>query len=290
MRSVIAVTLLGALVSVAPPVRAGDPAIGDCLLAAEASLKLRSEHKLHLMRTQLLVCSAPSCPAEVRQECMRRIDEVNSAAPTIVLAVKNPAGKELVAVKVTVDGQVVADHLDGSALPIDPGAHEFTFEASGLPSLTETIVLHEGEKDRREVVVLGGGAAPGPHHAGGEATTAESGPAEAPEGTGSGRRVIGLVTGGVGIAGIAAGAILGEVASSDWKKAQSECPTHAGCSPQAMSDRSSAVTMATASTVSFIAGGVLAAAGVTLFLTAPKSTTTVGLQVWPGGLAVGGGF
>ena len=52
-------------------------------MAAEASLKLRAEHKLRLTRTQLLVCSSSSCPGEVRQECMHRIDEVNAASLTL---------------------------------------------------------------------------------------------------------------------------------------------------------------------------------------------------------------
>ncbi len=292
VRATAIVALVTAGASVAPPARAGDPAIGDCLLAAEASLKLRAEHKLRVTRTQLLVCSSPSCPAEVRQECMKRIDEVNAAAPTIVLAVKNGAGKELAAVKVTVDGQVIADHLDGSALAVDPGAHEFTFETAGMPPLTETIILHEGEKDRRETVLLGGAQ---PARAAVQATPegepGESSPPAAQPGTGSTQRVLGIVTGGVGVAGLAVGTIFGVLASSAWKTAQNECPTHTGCPSQAINDRSSALTDATVSTVGFIAGGVLAATGVVLFLTAPKSgAPQVGLQVRPDGFAITGGF
>jgi hypothetical protein len=290
----VAAALLVAATSAAPPAHAADPTISDCLTAAEASLKLRADHKLRLTRTQLLVCASPACPGEIRQECMKRIDEVNAAAPTLVLAVKNTAGHELVAVKVTVDGQVMATHLDGSALAIDPGAHEFTFEASGLPPLTQTIILHEGEKDRREVVVLRGTSAPAsatgasaqPDSSGG-ASSAES----APPGAGKGQRVAGAVLGAFGIAGLAGGGVFGVLASSGWKSAQNECPGHAGCSPQAIKDRSNAVTEAMLSTVGFIAGGVLLAGGVTIYLTAPKSgSVPVGLEVRPGGLALQGGF
>ncbi len=261
-------------------------------MAAEASLKLRAEHKLRLTRTQLLVCSSASCPAEVRQECNHRIDEVNAASPTIVLAVKSRAGRDLSAVKVSVDGQVVADHLDGSALAIDPGAHEFTFEASGAPTLTETIILHEGEKDRRETVTLAIGAAPEP-------TTSAPLPGAAPdgegakpiEGAGKTQRVLGVVSGVVGVVGLGLGGLFGVLASSSWKTAQRECPTHAGCSTQAMNDRSSAVTDATIATVGFIAGGALLATGVTLFFTAPRADSPrVGLEARPGGFAVSGEF
>ncbi len=290
-----AAALLWTVASAAPPAHAADPKIGDCLMAAESSLKLRGEHKLRLARTQLLVCSAASCPLEVRQECMKRIDEVNAASPTIVVAVKTPAGKELTAVKVSVDGQVVAEQLDGSALSVDPGAHEFTFEARGEPIVTETIVLHEGEKDRRETVTLGTPeaaqtvAAPAPSTKPGPSES----PAEGASSEGSPLRTVGLVVGGVGVAGIAVGTVFGVLASSAWQTAQQDCPSpHTNCSSKAMNEHNNAVTDATISTVGFIAGGVLAATGVTLYLVAPKSTAsgTVGLRASPGGFAVTGEF
>ena len=61
---------------------AADPTTIDCLSATEGSLKLRSEHKLRSARAQLLVCASPSCPADIRTECARRVDEVNVAIPT----------------------------------------------------------------------------------------------------------------------------------------------------------------------------------------------------------------
>jgi hypothetical protein len=290
LRAGLVVAVLGGFAFSARPARAADPSVSDCLMAAETSLKLRAEHKLRLTRTQLLVCSAASCPAEVRQECNRRIDEVNAASPTIVLAVKDRAGSDLSAVRVSVDGQVVAEHLDGSALSIDPGPHEFTFEASGAPTLTETIILHEGEKDRRETVALAVGAAPQPSTAGPGSSSGAAGES-ATSGAGKAQRIVGLVAGGVGVVGLGLGAVFGVLASSSWKTAQSECPDHTGCSPQAMNDRSHAVTDATASTVGFIAGGALLAGGLTLFLTAPKGDSPrAGFEARPGGFAVSGEF
>ena len=292
LRAVVVAAVLGGLALSARPARAADPSVGDCLAAAEASLKLRSEHKLRLTRAQLLVCSSTSCPGEVRQECMHRIDEVNAAAPTLVLVVKDRAGRDLPAVKVTVDGQVVAEHLDGSALPIDPGSHDFTFEASGGPALTETIILHEGEKDRRETVILAIGTAPGPTSTlPGTGPGAEGAPRSAAPGTGKTQRALGIVAGTLGILGLGAGGVFGVLASSSWKTAQDECPDHTGCSPKAMDDRSHALTEATVSTVGFIAGGVLFATGLALYFTAPRGDTPrVGLLARPGGFAVTGEF
>ena len=141
-------------------VRADGPGIGECLSSAESWLKLKQEHKLKAARAQLLICSSASCPGEVRNECMKRVEEVNAASPTIVFSVKDLGGNELDKVKVTADGQVVADRLDGSAISVDPGAHEFKFEAAGAPPLTKTIILHEGEKDRKENIVVQAGTPP----------------------------------------------------------------------------------------------------------------------------------
>jgi hypothetical protein len=132
-----------------------EPTVRDCLLATETSISLRADHKLRAARAQLVICSAPTCPAEVREECGHRLDEVNAALPTVVFTAKTAAGEELSRVKVTMDGEVVTDHLDGTALSLDPGSHPFTFESAGAPALSETMILHEGEKNRRELVVLG---------------------------------------------------------------------------------------------------------------------------------------
>jgi hypothetical protein len=264
--------------------RAADPKIADCLAATEASLTLRSQHKLSAARAQLLICSAASCPGEVRQECAHRIDEVNSAQPTVVFAVRTGAGQELSAVKVSMDGTQVIDHLDGTALPLDPGSHQFSFEAPGQPSWSETLILHEGEKNRREQVVLGG---PQPSDGSGGAAGAGD--------SGKNQRLLAFVSGGAGLAGIVVGSIFGGMTFSSWSSAKSLCaPPYDGCSAAATSDRSNAVTFGTVSTVGFIAGGVLLAGGIALYFTAPKAEkpppVSIGLRLSPGAFGLAGSF
>ena len=81
------------------------------------------------------------------------------------------------------------------------------------------------------------------------------------------RRTAGFVVGGIGVAGLAVGGILGLVARSDWKRA--DCPANRCKTAADQSSAESAKRKATASTVGFIAGGVLAAAGITLVLVSP---------------------
>ena len=112
---------------------AADPTTAECLSANEASLTARSQQKLRDARAKLLTCAAPSCPRDVRDECTRGINEINAALPTIVFEAKDDAGADLIAVKVTMDGEVLTDHLEGTAIAVDPGAHTFAFESAGHP-------------------------------------------------------------------------------------------------------------------------------------------------------------
>jgi hypothetical protein len=98
-------------------------------------------------------------------------------------------------------------------------------------------------------------------------------------------------TGSAGIVGIGIGTVFGLMASSTLSQAERECPTYKGCSSRAMSDRRTAGDYATVSTVTFIAGGVLLAGGVTLYFTAPRDASpTVGLDLAPGSVSMAGRF
>ncbi len=181
--------IASAVALIAPEVHAADPTMADCLGASESSLKLRKDHHLREARQQLLVCAALTCPAEVRAECGRRVDALNAAIPTLVFEAKDAAGNDLSEVKVTMDGKPLADRLEGTAISLDPGSHQFHFEAAGFAAVDKSYVLREGEKDRRERVRLGGaGASTGAGAAGSGVGAAGGGGAGAGAGAGAGEK------------------------------------------------------------------------------------------------------
>jgi hypothetical protein len=285
---------------VARTAQAADPSTADCLAATEAALKSGNDHKLRAERSQLLVCAAASCPADIRKECGRRVEEVNPAIPTIIFEARDGAGNDLSAVKVTMDGEVLAERLDGAGLSIDPGEHVFVFETPGQPPLSKRLVIRESVKDRREGIDFGAGSfqvkpattpppsttavaplpqAPSPPPAQGTLAS-ESPPPETAAGPGLGsQKILGLVSGGVGVAGIAMGSVFGLMASSKWSTAKNEWSS--GQTDMAISGKNDANSAATVSTVGFIAGGALLATGVVLFFTAPKTTEAGWLRVTP---------
>jgi len=273
-RPLVLLVVLAALAS-APQVRADtEPTVTDCLAATESSLTLRKSDQLRAARSQLLVCSAASCPVDIRAECLRGIETVNAAIPTVVLSVKTADGVEQSEVKVTMDDEVVADHLRGDALSLEPGIHKFTFEVALHPRLVESIILHTGEKNRPISVVVAEAAPTVPPAAVEPAPTRPRGSAQ---------RLGAVVVGGTGIAGLIVGGIFGGLTIGAWNDVNNLCHSHTKCSTPALNDEQNAVTYGAVSTTMFIVGGVLAAGGAALYFTAPKgNVTSVALAFGPG--------
>jgi hypothetical protein len=120
-------------------------------------------------------------------------------------------------------------------------------------------------------------------------------PAAAPSSPGSTQRVLGVVTAGVGLAGIAVGSVFGVIAKGHLSDAGPHC-SGTECDVTGVPALSDARSAATVSTVGFIAGGALLAGGVVLYLVAPHGSPGTGLLVSPGadgsvaGLTLRGGW
>jgi hypothetical protein len=273
---------------------AADPTTADCLAASDTSLKLGNEHKLRAERAQLLVCAATSCPADIRKECVIRVDEVNAQVPTITFAAKDSSGADLSAVKVTMDGEVLTERLEGTALSIDPGEHTFTFETPGQPPVTTKYLIQQAQKDRRELVTFGASpmATPGPSTLqpnGSEQPYSPPQSAEGGHGFGT-QKILGIVAAGVGVVGLGIGTAFGVMAISQKSDAQTLCPSNP-CSTQAGVNKwSDAGSTGNISTIGFIVGGVALAGGAVLWFTAQRSSSGATTQVGfgPGALQVRG--
>ncbi len=67
------------------------------------------------------------------------------------------------------------------------------------------------------------------------------------------------------------------------------CNASDRCNSAGLADRQDASNKATLSTVFFVAGGVIGAAGVVVYLTAPRTPAATGLTLTPAPMAGGGG-
>jgi hypothetical protein len=250
-----------------PRARAGDPTTLDCLTANESALTLRNQHALRAARAQLLMCSAASCPADVRNECIRRVGEVNEAMPTIVLEAKDASGHSLIAVTVKMDDELLAPRLEGTALSIDPGPHTFTFAVAGQAPIEKPLLILEGEKDRRERVVFESVGKPEP------ARTLDASDLAASPLTGGGpsrlgvQRTVGLALASAGVVALGVGATYALVAISRRDTASAACPDRC-TDPSGVDLWNRARSAGDVATIAFVAGGAAVVGGVAVWLLA----------------------
>ena len=284
-----AVVVLGALFGESLAA-ANPPTKRECVSANEAAQDLQRVGKLQDARAQLLSCTAESCPAPVRVDCARRIAELDDVIPTLVIEAKDRDGNDLSAVRVTMDGQPFASTLAGIPISVDPGAHRFVFEADGFQRIEKVFVPREGDRNRHERVVLMPERAPSNTPATVPAETLAATPTpetptevsasrstEANTRIGNAQRVLGLVIGGAGVAGLVIGGGFGLMSRSTYDHAlNTECGGRVGsavllaCNPSGYDDVQTARSQATAATVALIGGAALLGGGVLLYLAAPR--------------------
>jgi hypothetical protein len=142
------------------------PALGydkqACVRASDDAQTLRIDGKLRAAREQFLVCADASCPTIVRSACTQWLTEVEASLPTIVPAARDPNGNDLPNVRLFLDGQPLADHLDGRPLAVDPGTHVLRFVAADATVVEQSVVIREGEKGRPITVGFARRALPEP--------------------------------------------------------------------------------------------------------------------------------
>jgi hypothetical protein len=135
--------------------------VNTCVASSEKALSLKKSGKLIDARKELATCAADACPTNVKAECKKRIAEISAMIPGVVFDVKDASGNSVTRVKVSIDGVQLVDHLDGMAVPVDPGPHKFTFEVAGQASIEKTFLIAEGDKAHRETITLGAASTSG---------------------------------------------------------------------------------------------------------------------------------
>jgi hypothetical protein len=220
--------------------------------------------KLLDAREKMRACASPTCKDWMVKDCSRWLSDLEPRIPTVVFSAKEGDGSDLTQVSVSVDGKVLAPQLDGHAMEMDPGPRVFVFTATDGRRVEIRATIEEGEKAQHVTATF---AKPG----GPDASGATSPDVTSPEGHPP-LRAVGFVLGGVGVASIAIGSVFGLIAIS--KNSDSNANGHcdaSGCDSTGTSLRNTALSDATVSTITFVAGGVLAAAGVVLVLATPHA-------------------
>jgi hypothetical protein len=240
---------------------------------------------------------------DAEAEANRRRALVEPKLTRVVLQVSGDAP----GLTLTLDGHGVGRAQWGAPIPVDPGPQDIRAEAPGFrpwsssqtidaPAGTMTVAVPALSPIAPEMPApVPSPVAPPPAAAAPTAPATEPAPAS-PMGA---PKILGLVAGGVGVAGLAVGSAFGFMSISQKNQQQSTCgstPTCTGADhAQAVSDHSSAVTDGLVSTVGIVAGGALLVGGAVLFFAIP-GRSDAGVQVTPsvgangGGLSLSGSF
>jgi hypothetical protein len=244
-------------------------ALADCEAQWGKVATAVTHFKDYLTRVSQLTGAARAPHRERVRLANARLKDLAEKVPQLTLVAPRDAPSGL---EVRRDDVVLGAPSLGVPLPIDPGRHVVTTQAPGGKVHEMAVELAPGEKKTVELVVLEASQALAPA-AQTPDTQSQSEPAPSSRGT------IGLVIGGVGLAGIAVGAVAGVLALGHKSTVDDKCPD-ALCSGDGLDDVDALETTAMVSNIGFIAGGALLVGGAVLFFTAPSSSAKAEATGW----------
>jgi hypothetical protein len=206
-------------------------------------------------------------------------DRLASVEKTVSNLVITVDASEPATLEVRQDGDLVGKAVWGSPIPVDPGEHKISATAPGAKP--REVVVTVGGKGQTATVSL-----PPIEYL--PATVATPTTPSTPDSTtptteqkspttdtsrswfSSHQRVVGVVVGAIGVAGIGVGSAFGLTAKSTYDKSDAHCNGD-HCDPTGHDFRQSAFSKAEVSDIAFGVGGAALVGGVVLFLTAPKA-------------------
>jgi hypothetical protein len=210
-------------------------------------------------------------------------------------------------VQIKRDGEAVPAAVLGVAMPVDPGKHTIQASAQGkLPWEVTIDVSGPGTTQTLQVPALQdapvAAPSPAPPPAASAAPAAAPPPAAAapPPATlepsasdrGSAQKTWGLVVGAAGLASVGASLVLGSMAESAYGQSNQDGCVNNVCPQSGLDQRNNAYGLANGATYLAIAGAVLVAGGVVLFVTAPSAPERPRSALWiapgPGSATLGG--
>lgn len=190
-------------------------------------------------------------------------EEASRLAPSLSkLTIDVPVAVRVPGIEVRRDDVVLGQPLWGTPVPSDGGPHRIAVTAPHKKRWEgQVTVPRENGAARIEIPVLDDAPEP----------AAVSSPMDrvVDDDIGHGQRTLGLVVGGLGVAGLVVGTIFGLQVKPKADEANDQCAGNR-CTQAGVDIRNDARALATVSTTSFVAGGALLLGGGILFFAAPS--------------------
>jgi hypothetical protein len=190
------------------PARADDT--DNCLLAHEQGQRQRLAGKLRAAHERFVTCSQSVCPRVLRAECSQWAGEVEPSLPTLVLAARDAEGRETTDVRVQIDDEPAQERLPANAVAVDPGEHVVRFTIPNGRTMSQRVIVREGEKNKSVWVSF--------------APTTTDRPRAAPRpATNRALPASFFVAGGIGLAGLVAFGALGILGKNEQSRIEDKC-------------------------------------------------------------------
>jgi len=268
-----------------------------CPQASERAQRLLDDRRMLEARNAFIACAQESCPAAVKRDCEKQLEELKKNVPSIVIRVKDKSGSDVAHGAVSLDGTKIGE-LDGRDLEVDPGTHKLHVELPDGRAFDRQVIIAAGEHaravtfDMNAPASLGDGV-PDVQFDHSKHETASSG-----GGWSAVRTVgfVGIVAGSIGL--VVGGIFLGVQISNETTAGTSDlsqCPVKPDpvkCTNAVNAARADQ----TISLAAFIAGTVVLATGVVLFIVGKNKPAATAWHVAPmvgpklGGLSLGVSF
>lgn len=120
----------------------------DCSAVYDAAQEAESTGDLHMALEFYQSCAVDSCSNPARRSCEAHALRLELDAPTIVPLAKTSSGEPIVDADVTMDGRLLTSNLNGRAIGVDPGLHEFVFTKNGKTMGSVRLVVAQGQRNR----------------------------------------------------------------------------------------------------------------------------------------------
>ncbi len=228
---------------------------------------------LGLLSSEAVVSAQRASRSDWAEQSRERARTLEGSVPKLTIVVDEPLSN----LQLFRDGTLIQTSTWGWPVPIDPGSYEITGAAPKRRLWRTRVAIEVGSHVVLHVPSL---AEEATAHA--EASTAL--PPRNVEGASQRAVAWTLAITAAVVAGVGTYAGLTAVANNN--DAAAHCPTSPQCAdPRAVVYAQDAHTMATISTVSFVASGALFAAATVLFLSAPRALARVSVAIQPNILA-----
>ncbi len=247
-----------------------DPAVGTLLYLAECYERIGKPAQAWATYRSAESAALHAGQTKRVEIAKGRADALEPTLPRLVIEV--PPEHRVHGLALSFDGTPLAKASWGIALPVDPGEHRVDARAPKRESWSTTLTAEGGSHTVRVPMLVEIDSTGPVSRVSTSPIAGARANADTSAGAGGTQRTLGYVAGGVGVVGLAAGAVFGLRARSKQDDAKAYClpDDSSRCYPRGVALNDEAKSAATLSNVGFVTGGAALFGGVLLVLLAPS--------------------